>query len=381
MRTHVAFTLLVLACSAALAQQRPCTAPVDVVVPDLSSLPKAEADAMVARWKQHLQEMKEHRRGWSWERDWHVFGSAGRPNSCFPPECARVHDLSADAFIARDERHGIRIKSVALDRGPRRIVFVPENGKKMPEAARKIEGAVISRVLSRARPEDSFALLTAGGPRMELPFGSSRDALRAAAEELRNLPKGESAGQGVLDAVLEASTWFQPPQTGDAVFVITMGLERKHKARFPNVRDAVAARRVRVFAFQLGEYSYKDLIGGGASESWLLRDLGSSVVLDQARALAEATGGASVLENTEEGKEYKLTDERLQELARNGEQMYRAITEYYLLQLDSAGPDLFIGLAPPVLEQLPWASVVYPKSLPPCSGPATPAPAQAETTK
>jgi len=381
MRSDVACTLLVLICAAPSAGQLPCSVPADVLVPDLSSLPKTQADAMVAEWKQHIQEMREHRRDWSWQVDWGLFGSVGRPGSCLPPDCASVANLSAEGFVARDKNGPVRVRSATYDRGPRRIVFVVENAKKMPVAARKIEAAVISHILAKARPQDSFALLTARGPGLALRFGSSRDAIRAAAEQLGNPPQGEPGGEGVLDAVLEATTWFQQPQPGDSIIVMALRLEGKHNASFSDLRAAVTAGRIRVFGFQLGEYSYEDLGRGRTFESWDVQDFGRSVLFDWIRALAEATGGALVLENTEEGKQYKLTDDRLKELQVGGEMIYRRVVECYILQLDSIGPHLVIGLAPPVLEQLPWASVVYPKSLPPCSNTTTPTPAQPETTK
>jgi len=408
MRACVAFVLLVSASCAGLAQQPPCTVPVEVLVPDLSSLPKAEADSVVNAWKQNLQakkyELPDGR--WDWATESRDFAAtlmrgktaslmgrgsitvftlpAGNLPAIKQPGMVAVGNLAAEAFLAGNKKSPIRILSAAYDRAPRRIVIVVENAKKMPPGARRIEAAVISHILSKARPEDSFALLTARGPRGALHFGSSRDAIRAAAEQLGNPPQGKYTGQGVLDAVLEATTWFQPPQPGDSIFLITLRLEGKHRANFSTVRAAVAADRIRVFTFQLGEVLIRtpDTIRAPAfGESWDMATFGHGLSFVQALALSRESGAWAVVENTEKGKEYKLTDERLQELTRNAEQMYRAITEYYLLQLDSAGPDLFIGLAPPVLEQLPWASVVYPKSLPPCSNPAGPLPATAGTPK
>lgn len=47
--------------------------------------------------------------------------------------------------------------------------------------------------------------------------------------------------------------------------------------------------------------------------------------------------------------------------------MYKAITEYYLLELDSPSQDLVIDLAGPIRKQLPNAIVLYPRILPDCS--------------
>lgn len=408
MRTYLAFTALVSVCCTGLAQQTPCRVSVNVLVPDLATLPPDHADSVVNVWKQNVQAKKYELPDGRWDsagesadfadmlmgaKRTSLMGRgsiiiltlpAGNPPAIKQSGMVTVGNLGAKAFLAGNKKSPIPILSATYDRGPRRIIFVVENAKKMPPGARRIEAAVIPHILSKARPEDSFALLTARGPRVELHFGSSRDAIRAAAEELRNPPHGKSDGQGVLDAVLEATTWLQPPQPGDSIFLITLRLEGKHRANFSTVRAAVAAGRIRVFTFQLGEVFIRnpDTISSPAfGESWDMATFGQGLSFVQALALSRESGGWAVVENAERGKEYKLTDERLQELARNGEQMYRAITEYYLLQLDSGGPDLSIRLAPPILEQLPWASVVYPKSLPPCSNTTTPNPAQAETTK
>jgi hypothetical protein len=241
---------------------------------------------------------------------------------------------------------------------------------------------VITHILSKARPEDSFALLTTRGPRVELRFGSSREAIRAAAEQLESTPQGKSGKGGVLDAVLEATTWFQPPQPGDSIFLMTLHLEGKHRASFSKVRAAVAAGRIRVFGFQLGEQLLRitDAINT-AAESLEMQVFGQYSILNQTLLLSRDSGGEATLENTQEGKQYKLTGDRLRLLHGTGEAMYMEATDLYLLQLERTGPDVVIALAPPVLEQLPWASVVYPKSLPPCSGPATPAPAHTETPR
>jgi hypothetical protein len=408
MRIRMAVILLFSVCSTGFGQQSACSVPVSVSAPDLSSLSESDVEAMVNEWKRNVQakkyELPDGR--WDWATESRDFAAtlmrgktaslmgrhsimiltlpAGNLPAIKQPGMVTVRNLPAKAFLAGDKKSPIRILSATYDRGPRRVTFIAENGKKMPEAARKIEAAVMSHILSKARSEDSFALLTAGGPRVELHFGSSRDAIRAAAEQLANPPQGKSDGQGVLDAVLEATTWLQPPQPGDSIFLITLRLEGKHRANFSTVRAAVAAGRIRVFTFQLGEVFIRtpDTISAPAfGESWDMATFGHGLSFVQSLALSRESGGWAVVENAERGKEYKLTDERLQELARNGEQMYRGITEYYLLQLDSGGPDLSIRLAPPILEQLPWASVVYPKSLPPCSGPATPAPAHTETPR
>lgn len=388
MRITMAVILLFSVCSAGLAEQQPCSVPVSVTVHDLSSLPRGTAEAMVNEWKQNIRakkyELPDGR--WDWSRESWDFQKAliaretwdilKRPSARALQNSIFTGDLSAEAFVARINNEPVRVQSVIIDRGPRRVTFVVENGKKMPEAARKIEAAVISAILSKARPEDSFALLTARGPRVALRFGSSREAVRAAAEELASPPQGKAGGQGVLDAILEATTWFQPPQTGDSVLVVTMGLESRHKAGFSKVRAAVAAGGIRVFGFQLGAYSVDSLSGGSNFDSLYIQGFGKISRLDQTFVLSEGSGGRAVLEDTQQRKQYRLTDERLEELKNKGEMMYEEVTKYYALQLDSVGPGLAVGLTQPVLSQLPWVLIYYPEYVLPCSSTATTAAAE-----
>ena len=288
------------------------------------------------------------------------------------PNGGLIRRLPGDGFVAQDKKEPIRIQSVTTDTGPRRIVFVAEDGKPMPKAARKIESEVILDILSKARAEDSFALVSARGPEEKVQFGASRDAVKAAAQELENQPKGKNREEGVLDALLEATTWLQPPRPGDSIVLITMGLESPHEAGFSKVRRALADGRIRVFGFLLGQ-----LVAGYSSPTPINVTLatggmfmptdGISLNRENVFALALSSGGVVSQENTDSPfREYKLTDDRLRSLEHSGEQMYKAITEYYLVDLASPSPDLVIDLAAPIRSQLPKATVLYPRLLPDC---------------
>jgi len=397
MRIFLAVIILVSVFSVNLAQEPGCYVPVTITLHDLSSLPKATAEAMVNEWKQNIRAKKyELPNGkWDWSgQSWdfqHALIGWQTWDNVAPPVRRAMRDsifsgeLSAEAFVARDEKGPIRVLSATYDRGSRRIVFIAENAKKMPAAARKIEAAVISHILSKARAEDSFAFITAGGPRVEMRFGSNREAIRAAAEQLENPPQGKPEKGGVLDAVLEATTWLQPRQVGDSIFLMTMGLERKHKASFSKVRAAVAAGGIRVFAVQLGLSEIRSIsygLGGavpygGPDSDLYSAGFGLTTFFRQTTQLADGSGGICVVEGTEE-KRYQLTDERLKGLKQGAEQMYQIITEHYVVQLDSTGSQLSLTLAPSVLEQLPWVLLRYPEFLPRCSMTVTGSSAQAK---
>jgi len=393
MRTYIAVILFASLCSASFAQQAPCRVTLGVTIPDLSSLPKADADAMVAEWKRNLQAKKYELRDGSWDqgrelRDfikepipgkrWYFVKELGGTTL---PQFASVENLPPSAFSAQVGSRVVPIQSATMDRGPRRMVFVVENGKRMTPARRKIVAAVITEILSMARAEDSFAFLTAGGIRLALPLGITRDAIRVAAEALPNATRGDLKGEPALDAVMEAITWLQPPQVGDSIFVLAPDLENKRHVGFSKVRDALAAGAITLLGIQLGEISepntqeeFPDL------DSFLSIPQSGFGNVDHFLSLALGSGGVAIQEDTGRNK-YALTDERLKELRHQAGRMYKSIKDLYVLQVNYIGPHARLSLTVEAFSALPWAMVSLPKYLPPCSNTTTAAPAQAETTK
>lgn len=339
------FALLVSAGSVGLGQQSPCTVPVNVIGPDLSSISKDKADETMAAWG---EEWRDRRFPWDLMED----------QLLAMPLWTPVRQLPATAFVARNERHPIPIRSIAIDRGPRRIVFVADNGKEMTAAARKIETAVITDILSKARGEDSFALLTARGPRVALPPGSRRETIEAAAEKLDSSIRGQSDSEGVLDALLEAATWLQPPRPGDSILIVAMRIEGRHKVSVSKVRAALRAGRIRLFGFQMGPAAVAD-----PKMYW---DDFAYSLSNGMLSLSRTSGGVAVFENTQE-REYRLTQDDLKHLRDAAEQMYNAITEYYVLELSSVTPHLGISLSPEFQKRLPPAVLLYPRDVPGCS--------------
>jgi hypothetical protein len=345
--------------SSGFAQQLPCTFPVNVIAPDLTQLPKDKADAILAKWKEESSAKKGAApRGdsdWNWHNDNSVSWLSGTGSADWDV----VSKLRADAFIARAKKHLVRVESATLDDSPRRVIFVVENGEAVAAGARKAESAVVSEIISKARPEDSFGLLTARGPRIELRLGSDRDALRSAAAGLGNPSRKKVKGQAVLDTVLEASTWFRPPQLGDSVVVMTMNLEGRHEVGFSSLRRALASAHIRVFAFQLGSYlHYLGPPGPGG-------DIGETSYSVKAFELARSTGGIAFLE--EIGAPGLPTSRQLDILERHADLMYRAVTQCYFLRLDPVGPQTVIALGAEARSQLPLARVLYPRYLQACS--------------
>ncbi len=287
------------------------------------------------------------------------------------PNNALVRGLDGHSFVARNKSAPLTVQSFSVDRGPRRIAFVLETGKSIPRAARKIGTSVISGILSNARAEDSFALLTAHGPRKELRFGTSRVTVQNSLEQLAIPPEGRNQIGGVLDAVLEAVGWFQQPQPGDAIVLITMGIESPSRTSYGKVRDALAEGGIRLFGFQLGP------IIGGYYRARLTAEPGGVLVPivdidpneENLFALGGGAGGFVFVESAagDPRREYKPTEERLHLLSKSGGQIYKAVIEYYRLRLETPKRGLVLDLADPVRKQFRQAEVIYPRYLPGCS--------------
>jgi hypothetical protein len=287
------------------------------------------------------------------------------PVTVMLPDGSLVEKLGIDGFVAHNKQTAVPIQSLTADVGARRIVFVVENGKHVTEAARKIEAVVISDILANAREIDSFALLTSNGPRREYILGSSRDSLTVALKELDKPTQGKSRPYEVLEAVLQAVSWFQQPQPGDSIMLMTMGTESDRTTSFSKLEATLAAARIRLFGFHLGKK-----IAGYFDDSLMVGPRGmvsTSGGINPNRenlfALSAHSAGFALAEDTtgEPWHEYKLTDKRLQEVTDLAWQMYKAITGYYRIQFEAPMKNLDLDLSDKIRKQLPRAKVIYPR--------------------
>jgi hypothetical protein len=281
------------------------------------------------------------------------------------PDDSLVKGLGANSFVANDKRGPTKIELVRSDRAPRRTLFVVETGKQVPPAARKVEAEILTEILKYARPEDSFALLTTHGPRREVRFGAGNETLASTVEEIGIGLSGKNQGTGVLDTIFEGIDWFQNHKIGDAVFVLTMGIESNHRFSFAKVRDGLVNAHTRLFGFQLGRFiSGYYRAGVGPSPFDQFRTAWIDPNQEHLFALSKYTGGIVALENAEGDpwKEYRLTNERLHAIRHVAQQEYKAIAEFYRIQIQGSPKDLEIALTDSIRKQLPQAEVSYPRN-------------------
>jgi hypothetical protein len=272
-----------------------------------------------------------------------------------------VPDLPPEAFAAYEqgshELDAVHIISVERESGPRRIAMVAGGMRLQTDAGQPMLLAVpvaMERILSEARPQDSFALLAVGGPPVDLRFGASRDKIRAAVEQVRACRQWKRGGKGVLDALLEAASWFGAPKAGDSIMFFG-GPPDDGASRTSQLRAALTNRHIRLLVFSgaASATTGGDLVSG----SWE-RPLGR--VCEQTGGWWQYVGYAG----------RKAADENLQLWQTEGESMYEMATSVYTLQLERTGPRVVIALSPQFRKQVPGGVVIYPRPLPVCPPPA-----------
>jgi hypothetical protein len=282
------------------------------------------------------------------------------PGKFFPPSVFdRAPDLPPEAFSAYvyDRRHRERgpvgILSVERDSGPRRIAMVVGGLRLQTEIGQPMLQAVpvaIERILSKARPQDSFALLTAGGPPVALPFGSGRDAIRLAVERIQNSKEWKRGGKGVLDALVQATARFGSPHVGDSI-ILFGGLPREGRARISELRATLTTGHIRLHVFSGVDWA---TTGGDMVSGEWVRPL--AWICDETGGDWEYVGYAGA----------RASDENLWMWRTEADGLYEVIKSVYTLRLERTGPNVTIDLSPQFREQIPRGVVIYPRPLPVC---------------
>lgn len=268
------------------------------------------------------------------------------PNRRLPPQ----------AFIAQDGFfHHVPIGAVDADDGPRRIVLV----ETLDEDWSKVFGRVqispreLTAILSAARPQDSFALLLVGGPRVEIPFGSSRDALRAGIEALSHPDPHGPQGPDLFGGLLEATSWFGSPQIGDSILELgDIRRWRWDKAKASRLRTVLISRGIRLFSLG-GAYS---TVGGSD-------DLRGGWENPMATLCEQTGGGWQSIGYLGSGPD--ALDAMLWEWQNAAKALYEMATFAYALHLARTGPHVKIQLTKTVHNILS-----YPTPLPVCPPPS-----------
>src|ERR1700674_62526 len=141
---------------------------------------------------------------------------------------ALLNGLTAQDVTVRLRKQTLPIETVGYDAGPRRVLFILDTSSRLRPEARKAETILVGYVLSKARPSDTFALLTARGAFRQVRFEEGRDAILKAVQELAADPKEPAKTPNILDTVMEGVTWFGEPRPGDAMILMADHLEESN---------------------------------------------------------------------------------------------------------------------------------------------------------
>lgn len=282
-----------------------------------------------------------------------------------------LRNMEGSDFAAIDGKRPVHLISASTVAGPRRIVFVVETGKSLKPVTRTVESFIISEMRGNARPIDTFALISAQGPSLAVPFGGAKDTMDSAVQEIAQETKTNSGANELLAAILQAADWLQPHQEGDTIVVLSKGLEENHKTSFREVEQRLATEGIRLFGFQLGAVILGSIHEGvGFTQHGGILPTSTAVSNDESLiSLAQFTGGLLAVQSIE-GNElttYKFTDDRKKAVAYMARQHLKAISEFYLLDLEGPVSNLNLTLSEDVRKSFPKASTVYPRYPRSCS--------------
>ncbi|HEV3316787.1 MAG TPA: hypothetical protein VG488_07470 [Candidatus Angelobacter sp.] len=269
-----------------------------------------------------------------------------------------LEGLTAQDLTVYLHKKPLTIESVGSDAGPRRVLFILDTSRRLPVEARKAETALASYILSKARPADSFALLTARGAMRQVRFEESRDVLVKAIQELAADPKEQGKGRNILDTMMEGIQWFGQPRIGDAILMMADHLEETNEpnqyasrqlshtgpmqglatdhgpsfegssqAKFSTVFQTLADHRIRVFALQLGALKTNEALSGvyHANDENLV-------------GISVGSGGYMVLDPMDPFGAYVMTEARERDLQQKVFQLYGAIAKFYVLRVSAPTP-------------------------------------------
>lgn len=165
--------------------------------------------------------------------------------------------LGPSSFRALAHGQRLPIVSSGMHIHPARVVILLDTSGSMREPQDKLavaEAATVDAVQS-INPAVQVALLTfADGVNTVAPITSTRESVEASVRAMYRAGKNSSIAQGktsLRDAILAAVKILDPPQIGDAIYLITDGGENGSRSSARELRNQILGKRIRLFAFLL----------------------------------------------------------------------------------------------------------------------------------
>jgi von Willebrand factor type A domain len=292
-----------------------------------------------------------------------------------------VASLGPADFKASLYHKQIKVLSIAVDDGPRRVLLVLDASGSMTRNRAEWNSLldVAVQVLNSMRDRDQAALLVFGSKvDQTLPFTNDRTTLLRAIADFRDPgrydPK-ERRQTALWDALNDGMALFGEPRDGDAVYVISDGDDNDSKSR-PAVLEPFAAR-FRFFALIPGsEYDWAkiptipitpDFLPASQSLEKLVERSGGTWVIRPSEYPRSHSSEFSYRQNSDE------TTERWKLLKAFPDRMRGQIASVF------ANQRLEIELPQAIATRIEWnlslkgsasrkgLSIAYPRELQPCS--------------
>ena len=288
--------------------------------------------------------------------------------------------LAAEDFVGHLQKKPVAVKAITYDDGPRRVLIVADLNKKLSADSRKAEDELIKTLVASGRPGDTFGIMPARGPGLDVKFTEDHTAISQALGQPGEGRRGKEPG--VLDTVMVGIEWFGPPQPGDSIVVIASDMEGNHKSNARMVAKALQDNHIRMFGLALGPVETKNSVAGGFTTSTMSQGLAQTeplvgeIVYDTGDEhffpLTTNSGGLvlSVM-NADPRRTYSMADPRMvQSVRQKARSVANMISAYYRMQIDpphtGRPEDWNLTINEEIQKHSPPMFVLYPHELGPC---------------
>jgi hypothetical protein len=286
--------------------------------------------------------------------------------------------LNTSSFTGRVGKIAVPLKSMTYDDAPRRIVLVVDQSKKINADAHKAQQDMLAVLLGSARPEDTFALITARGPSHVVKFGEERSALTSAVNDESTASHGKDLG--VMDAILQGVDMFGESKQGDSIIVMAYDLEGNHGASAKRVAKALEDHHVRLFGLSLGPVSTRNIaVSGQSTTAWGLATATSAagdMVFDTGDdnfyPLTRNSGGLVIgVLNYETKKNFSMKDPALQaRVKQQARTVFNMVSTFYRTEVEplraGRSEDWNIEAVDSLRKSVPHMFLLYPHQLGAC---------------
>jgi hypothetical protein len=236
-----------------------------------------------------------------------------------------VAGLQPDIFRLSVSHQPLKVISSAVDASPRRVVILLHASRGVAGTPKAWdESRRLAENLVHSAPRTRFALVLFASEIIPMTTGFDTTDEQMLAQ-LRGLPdtmdllKRGRPGSALRDAIFHAADFFGTPIPGDAIYLITDGVDKGSHTDIDAVRRELISRGIRLFSLILvseSNFFYSIEADGISQMNNLSRDTGGWTVDDR---LAYAGSQDAHLEHA------------LDEL-------YDQISRFYLLKIEEAAP-------------------------------------------